>query len=73
METPLDAYTIDGALFIVLINDEGQYSIWPAKKVIPDGWKDVGFTGSKQEASSYVDSVWTDMRPASLVKSMLPN
>ena len=66
----LDAYTIDGDLFIALINEEEQYSIWPAKKEIPLGWKDLGFSGSKQEASTYIDEHWTDMRPASLIRIM---
>ena len=62
----VNAYTIDGDLFIALINDEEQYSIWPAKKEIPAGWKAVGPSGSKQEVSAYIDEQWTDMRPASL-------
>ena len=66
----VDAYTIDGDLFTVLINDEEQYSIWPAKKEIPLGWKDLGFTGSKQEVSAYIDENWKDMRPASLRRAM---
>jgi MbtH protein len=66
----VDAYTIDGDLFTVLINDEEQYSIWPAKKEIPLGWKDLGFTGSKQEVSAYIDEQWKDMRPASLRRAM---
>ena len=66
----VDAYTIDGDLFTVLINDEEQYSIWPAKKEIPLGWKDLGFTGSKQELSAYIDENWKDMRPASLRRAM---
>lgn len=66
----VNAYTIDGDLFIALINDEEQYSIWPAKKDIPLGWKDVGFSGSKPEVSAYIDEHWTDMRPASLRREM---
>lgn len=65
-----NAYTIDGDLFIALINDEEQYSIWPAKKEVPAGWTDVGFSGSKQEVSAYIDEHWTDMRPASLRRAM---
>ena len=66
----VNAYTMDGDLFIALINDEEQYSIWPAKKDIPPGWKDVGFSGSKPEVSAYIDEHWTDMRPASLRREM---
>ncbi len=68
--TRVNAYTIDGDLFIALINDEEQYSIWPAKKEIPAGWTAVGITGSKQEVSAYIDEHWTDMRPASLRRAM---
>lgn len=70
LQTRVDAYTIDGDLFTVLINDEEQYSIWPAKKAVPAGWKDLGFTGSKAEVSAYIDKHWTDMRPASLRREM---
>ncbi len=66
----INAYTIDGDLLKVIINGEGQYSIWPAKKETPAGWKECGFSGSKTECSDYVDANWTDMRPLSLQKAM---
>jgi MbtH protein len=66
----VDAYTIDGDLLKVIVNEEGQYSIWPEKKETPAGWKETGFSGSKAECSEYVDKVWTDMRPISLQKAM---
>jgi MbtH protein len=69
----VDAYTIDGNFFTALINEEGQYSIWPAKKEIPAGWKSVGFNGSKSEVSAYIDEQWVDMRPVSLRKLMDSN
>ena len=50
----------------VLINQEGQYSIWPEMKQAPLGWKETGPTGSKQEVLEWVKAQWTDMRPASL-------
>lgn len=69
-EKPIDALTIDGDLFKAIINDEEQYSIWPAKKEIPAGWHDTGIQGTSAEVSAYVDEHWTDMRPASLRKAM---
>lgn len=66
----INAYTIDGDLFKVIKNAEGQYSLWPEKKVTPDGWTETGFSGSKSEATAYVDREWTDMRPLSLQKAM---
>ncbi len=56
--------------FRVVINHEEQYSIWPADRDLPLGWKDAGFAGSKQEALDHIEEVWTDMRPLSLRKKM---
>lgn len=60
----------DNRIYIVLINDEEQYSLWLKDKKIPPGWTAVGKEGSKQECVGYVDTVWTDMRPLSLRKRM---
>ena len=54
----------------VVVNDEEQYSIWPADREPPPGWKKVGKTGTKAECLAYIEEVWTDMRPASLRKLM---
>jgi MbtH protein len=61
-----DDLTVDGDVFIVLINGEEQYSIWPAGKAIPEGWSRVGPTGSKAECLAFVEANWTDMRPKTL-------
>jgi MbtH protein len=50
----------------VLVNAEGQYSIWPEMKAAPLGWTETGPTGSKEEVLEWVKTTWTDMRPASL-------
>lgn len=60
----------DTRTYIVLINDEEQYSLWLKGKNIPEGWRAVGKEGSKEECSQYVDEVWTDMRPLSLRRKM---
>jgi MbtH protein len=57
-------------IFRVVVNDEEQYSIWPAGKEIPLGWREVGVTGKKQECLDYITTVWTDMRPLSLRRAM---
>ncbi|WP_325948319.1 MbtH family protein [Pseudomonas putida] len=59
--------------FLVVINDEQQYSIWPSYKAVPQGWRSVGQEGSKQECLTYIESVWTDMRPLSLRQAMQAN
>ncbi|MCB9717997.1 MAG: MbtH family protein [Myxococcales bacterium] len=58
----------DTRTYTVVINDEEQYSIWLADREIPDGWRAVGRTGPKAECLSYIEEVWTDMRPLSLRK-----
>lgn len=54
----------------VLVNDEEQYSIWPATREVPAGWHEVGVSGSKEECLEHIKEVWTDMRPLSLRKKM---
>jgi MbtH protein len=54
----------------VLINDEEQYSLWLADQDVPAGWRSTGTEGSKEDCVSYVDEVWTDMRPRSLRERM---
>ena len=56
--------------YVVVINDEEQYSIWPAGREIPAGWRAVGKSGTKDECVAYVEEVWTDMRPLSLRRQM---
>lgn len=54
-------------MFIVLVNHEEQYSIWPEWKSVPGGWAAVeGVKGDKQHVLDYVKTHWTDMRPLSL-------
>ncbi len=50
----------------VVVNDEEQYSVWPAGRANPPGWRDEGFAGSRTDCLAHVDEVWTDMRPRSL-------
>jgi MbtH protein len=56
----------DTTIYRVVVNHEEQYSIWPIHKENPPGWRDAGKSGTKAECLSYIDEVWTDMRPLSL-------
>lgn len=60
----------DDITYRVLVNDEEQYSLWPAHLTVPAGWRTEGPTGTRDECSAYVDTVWTDMRPKSLREHM---
>lgn len=63
----------DSNQFSVVLNHEEQYSIWPNNREIPQGWKEEGKKGSKEECLDYIGEVWTDMRPLSLRKAMEDN
>jgi uncharacterized protein YbdZ (MbtH family) len=56
--------------YLVLINEEEQYSLWPAFRDIPAGWSAVGPRGKRKECLDWIEANWTDMRPKSLVKAM---
>ncbi|APU15015.1 MbtH family protein [Actinoalloteichus sp. GBA129-24] len=58
------------AEFDVVINDEEQYSIWPADRDVPAGWHTVGTRGPKQQCLDWIDEHWTDMRPRSLREAL---
>lgn len=60
----------DTTTYKVVMNHEEQYSIWPVDRENPLGWTDVGKSGTKAECLSYIDQVWTDMRPLSLRRQM---
>jgi len=60
----------ENARFLVVINHEQQYSIWPDYKDVPQGWRSAGKQGSKEECLAHIESVWTDMRPLSLRQAM---
>ncbi|MGO4447065.1 MbtH family protein [Mycobacterium sp. 2YAF39] len=51
--------------FYVLVNDEGQHSLWPAFAAVPGGWR-VGFgESSRADCLAYVEEKWADIRPLS--------
>lgn len=57
-------------VYEVVVNQEGQYSIWPVNKIVPNGWTTVGKQGPKDSCLEFIGEVWTDMRPLSLRASM---
>jgi MbtH protein len=51
---------------VVLVNQEGQYSLWPALVDVPDGWSVIHPADSRKACLDFINSNWTDMRPKSL-------
>jgi MbtH protein len=60
----------DGTTYQVVINDEEQYSVWPAERALPAGWRAAGTTGTRDTCLAWIDDNWTDMRPRSLREAM---
>jgi MbtH protein len=54
--------------FVVLVNDEGQYSLWPSFMHVPAGWTVVVEETDRATCLDYIEATWTDMRPRSLVR-----
>lgn len=54
--------------FVVLRNDENQHSLWPSFADVPAGWEVVLSETSRQACLDYVETHWTDLRPASLAR-----
>lgn len=63
----------DTTIYNVVVNHEEQYSIWPAHRDIPLGWRATGVSGTKIVCLAHIDTVWTDMRPLSLRQKMEEN
>ena len=62
MTNPFDD---NDAEYLVLVNEEGQYSLWPAHVEIPKGWTATGPRGKRQVCLEWVDANWIDLRPNS--------
>ena len=60
----------ENATYLVLKNDEDQYSLWPAFLDVPQGWTVVHPSDTRQACLDYINQHWTDMRPKSLVQEM---
>ncbi|PWI42763.1 MbtH family NRPS accessory protein [Streptomyces sp. ICBB 8177] len=55
--------------YAAVVNDEGQYSLWPVWRPLPAGWRDTGVHGEREECLAHIERVWTDMRPLSVVRA----
>lgn len=58
----------ENGTFLVLVNDEGQHSLWPGFADVPSGWQAVHGPCERSQALAYVEANWTDLRPLSLIR-----
>ena len=60
----------ENSLYHVLVNREGQHSLWPSFLAVPAGWSIVHKLDSRAACLEFINKNWIDMRPSSLIKSM---
>jgi MbtH protein len=65
-----DMFDESNGPFVVVVNHEEQYSIWPESRDVPSGWRVVGEPRSRADCLAYIEEVWTDMRPLSLRRAL---
>ncbi|HEX3712305.1 MAG TPA: amino acid adenylation domain-containing protein, partial [Trebonia sp.] len=53
------------AALVVVVNDLGQYSLWPAGLPVPPGWRRESAAMSRSDCLAAVADAWTDITPAS--------
>lgn len=56
--------------YLVLVNHETQYSLWPSFREVPAGWNIAVSVRSREECLAWIEAHWIDMRPKSLVEAM---
>lgn len=54
----------DRTVYKVVVNQQEQYSIWPADRENARGWNDAGKKGTKQECLDYIKRAGEDARPS---------
>jgi MbtH protein len=57
-------------VFLVLVNDEGQHSLWPSFADVPAGWQVAAGPDDRGACVAHIEQHWTDMRPRSLVQKL---
>lgn len=53
----------DAIIYKVVVNLQGQYSIWPLQRNNPPGWKTVDKSGTEEECMAFIEFTWTHMEP----------
>ncbi|MFF5176184.1 MbtH family protein [Micromonospora sp. NPDC000089] len=56
--------------FLVLVNDEGQHSLWPESLAVPAGWTTTFGAADRQACIDYISANWVDLRPRSLIEQL---
>lgn len=47
----------------VVVNDQGQHSLWPSDRDLPCGWSPTGVRGTTEECLTHIEKVWIEVLP----------
>ena len=61
-----DPFENEDASYLVLVNHEGQHSLWPEVIDVPCGWQVVFGGSGRQECLDYTEANWASILPGSL-------
>jgi len=53
--------------FYAVVNEAGQYSLWPTFAAIPKGWIAIYGSGNRVDCLKFIERQWTDLRPNTAV------
>lgn len=70
MSNAVNPFDDPDAQYTVLVNDEGQHSLWPDFAPTPAGWCVAHGPDTRDGCIGYIEAHWTDMRPDSLIAAM---
>ena len=51
----------ENGVYHVLINDEGQHSLWPSFIQVPEGWTIIHQSATRAACLEFINQHWTDM------------
>jgi MbtH protein len=60
----------ENGVYHVLVNEEGQHSLWPSFIDVPVGWTIIHASDTRAACLEFINQNWTDMRPRSLIERM---
>src|ERR1017187_8125933 len=55
-----------GTAYLIVVNAEGQHSIWPSTLAVPAGWRPKGPPMRKEACLAAITTEWPDIAPASV-------
>jgi len=59
----LNPFDDDQQRFLVLLNSQGHYSLWPTFAPIPGGWQQTFGPDSHQACLDHIEQHWTAINP----------